>query len=200
MSSSNVSSTATYQIDDNAPVVFELSGAPSLEKAGTPGLSYWRNQLLFNISNLDIAEHTAVVTFNGTSTGPLVISYFYVSSLTASQQKSQPPHPSHTIEEAALGAVIPILLLIVMAVLWYQRKIIMGHKHKRELTLSAVSPFIHYDSESSTTPSAFQDLIVTRLGQKALVLSTTPVINPGEVDLSFDAFRTHVYHMCRLKP
>lgn len=191
--SSNVSSIATYQIDDRAPVGFDLSGAPATE--GEVTTSLWSNQLLFNTSNLAVGEHTVVVAYNGSSAGPpLTIGYFLVTSLTASEQESlgapgnltstptptptvlmSTKHsPTHTVPVigVALGAVLPTLLLIAMTMLWYRRKM----KHKRELALSATSPF-HF--EDMKVPDG-------KFGENILTLSTAPVVNPGEVDFSFD--------------
>lgn len=199
-------STATYQLDDSAPVEFPLSGAPTTDGDMTV-LGGWNNQRLFNVSNLDVGEHTVVVTSIGASTsGPLAINYFCVTSLTALEQESlgvppltQSPTPTSTqiliehsphavpIIEAALCAVLPALLLIVLSIIWYRRKV----KHKRELKLSTASPFRSRNSDSITTPFTFRDIILrpsSKLGEKVLAFSTTPVVNSGEVDFCFDIF------------
>lgn len=165
-------------------MIFELSGAPTAT-GEIPTLN-WYNQLLFNTSNLNVGEHTVVVTFNGSSAGPsLGISYFYVTSLTASEQESiqhSHPSPSHTVVEAVLGVVIPVLLLAAMILLWHKRKM----QGKRVLELATSSSFNHYGSDSITTPLTNVIIPTGILGEKALTLSTAPVVNPGEVDFGFD--------------
>lgn len=74
--------TAAYQVDDNPPVAFALWGP-------TSPISIGHNQDLFNTPPLNPGEHTVIVAFNGSSIGPpLTISYFYVTSLTTSEQES----------------------------------------------------------------------------------------------------------------
>ncbi|KAE9402385.1 hypothetical protein BT96DRAFT_1017636 [Gymnopus androsaceus JB14] len=124
----NISNTASYQIDGSSPVIFQLpeDGMPS---------NTLNNILLFNHSNLSIGEHTLVVTSNGSNTGtPLDINYFLAQSLTTEEQASLSSHPftnstatpnaptgssiSHSgnantkvIVGAALGAVSSVLLV-----------------------------------------------------------------------------------------
>ncbi|KAE9400054.1 Vps26-domain-containing protein [Gymnopus androsaceus JB14] len=67
--SSNTSNTATYQVDNNDPVL--LLG----------------KQPLFTLSDLSVGEHTTAVAPNGSPTGmPLSIEYFYLTSLTEAEQ------------------------------------------------------------------------------------------------------------------
>ncbi|KAE9385289.1 hypothetical protein BT96DRAFT_601370 [Gymnopus androsaceus JB14] len=82
---SNVSNTAPYQVDERAPVGFEIQGS------GTS--STLTNTALFN-TDLSIEEHKVVVTFNGSTSGnPLDINYFLITSLTQAEQASLPGLP-----------------------------------------------------------------------------------------------------------
>ncbi|KAJ4498560.1 hypothetical protein C8R41DRAFT_937785 [Lentinula lateritia] len=56
--SGNVSNTASYQVDNEEPVVFQLPAVP-------PDLTSLAKQLLFTTSNLSVGEHTVSVAFNG---------------------------------------------------------------------------------------------------------------------------------------
>lgn len=165
---------------------------------GTIPTSVWYNQRLFNTPTLNPGEHTVIVAFNGSSTGPpLAISYFYVTSLTASEQESlgtpnvtsaptkQAPNPtqtqmfkthssSHTptIIGVVLGIMLPVLLLAALAILWYRRKL----THQNDWVPTAYSDLI-------TTPFNPEDHTIVPdkwVREKVLMSSITPVVNSGE--------------------
>lgn len=181
MSSNGAANIATYQVDDTAPVGFVLSGASVF--AGTLETPGWLNQLLFNASDLNVGEHTVVVVFDGNSTVvPFQISYFHITSLTVSEQESlltQHSHTNHAVEEAVLGTLLSVLLLIaVIAILRHRRKM----KQKTELKLLTASPLKHYKSDLITTPFSSKNIIVP----SSKLESTAPVVNSGECDLHSD--------------
>ncbi|KIK66328.1 hypothetical protein GYMLUDRAFT_70013 [Collybiopsis luxurians FD-317 M1] len=148
---SNVSNIAEYQVDNQTPVKIQLPG-------GVSALIPLTNQIIFEASNLSIAEHTVVVTFNGSDSGmPLDVSYFYVQSLTAAQQASlksfSSGHPNRgAVVGAILGSIIPTIFLIV-AFMLYRRK------YRQNKALVSVTPFdpIH-DSGLITTPLTTREL------------------------------------------
>lgn len=190
--------TAAYQVDDNPPVAFALWGPAS-------PISIGHNQDLFNTPPLNPGEHTVIVAFNGSSIGPpLTISYFYVTSLTTSEQESlgtpnvtsastrQAPTPTqtqminthssahtHTIIGVVLGIMLPVLLLAALAILWYRRKL----KHQTDWVPTAYSDLI-------TTPFNPEDLTI--VPEKVLTSSITPVVNSGESNQLDDCF----HHSC----
>ncbi|KIK62795.1 hypothetical protein GYMLUDRAFT_72528 [Collybiopsis luxurians FD-317 M1] len=165
---SNVSNTAAYQVDDHAPVTFQLPGQI--------GSTISSKQVLFTASDLSVGEHTLVVAFNGSQSGmPLDVDYFYVQSLTSAQQASLSSSSSTStsaaststgsasstssghinsgvIAGAVLGSVIPIIL-VLLALTWYWRK------SRRKKALLAVTPFDHLDDHDLiTAPLTTEDL------------------------------------------
>ncbi|KAE9395051.1 hypothetical protein BT96DRAFT_923093 [Gymnopus androsaceus JB14] len=177
---------ATYQVDGLEPVPFN---AAQLSEAG------W-DQLLFTASNLTAEEHKVVITTNVNATTSsdatqFQISYFYVSSLTIAEQQSlasttsSTAHPkSGVIIGAVLGTITAIMLLTVtMIVLWVRRR----SRQKRALEMLASFPFT-----SQATPSAYQDLLPSRIDQLVLMLATskknlTDGIDPPQIEANNDS-------------
>ncbi|KIK62840.1 hypothetical protein GYMLUDRAFT_242474 [Collybiopsis luxurians FD-317 M1] len=148
---SDISNTAAYQVDDQAPILIQLTRSPNDNVT-------LAKQLLFTASDLSVGEHTVVVIFNGTQSGmPLDIDYFYIRSLTAAQQESlvssstssttptststgsafsnsSSAHLSlSTIVGAVLGSLVVVILLIVV-IMWWRRS-------KRTEALATPIPF-----------------------------------------------------------
>ncbi|KAF5313308.1 hypothetical protein D9758_018742 [Tetrapyrgos nigripes] len=90
--SSSKPNSATYQLDDNSPVSFELKNPDPFNS------EVWTNQMLFNLSFLHPGEHTVVVKHNGTRDGmPLTVTSFTITSLTQAEREAlASPSPSTT--------------------------------------------------------------------------------------------------------
>ncbi|KAJ3866777.1 hypothetical protein EV359DRAFT_79251 [Lentinula novae-zelandiae] len=153
--SGNVSNTASYQVDNEEPVVFQLPAVP-------PDLTSLAKQLLFTTSNLSVGEHTVSVAFNGSQSAmPLDIAYFYATSLTNAQQASLiSPSPRPNLVQSAtsplshgviagviIGSIVAALLLIGAAALIFKRR-------RRNMQLAGM-PFGY--PGLITTPFRYQD-------------------------------------------
>ncbi|KAJ3813220.1 hypothetical protein F5876DRAFT_74082 [Lentinula aff. lateritia] len=171
--SGNVSNTASYQVDNEEPVGFQLPAVP-------PGSTSLAKQLLFTTSNLSVEEHTVSVVFNGSQSAmPLEIAYFYATSLISPSprpilvQSAASPLNHGVIAGVIIGSIVVALLLISTAASIFRRR-------RRNMQLAGMpfgypgliaTPFQYQDdinipvhSKSSTdTPPNLQSFYTTTL-------------------------------------
>ncbi|KAF5388958.1 hypothetical protein D9757_005022 [Collybiopsis confluens] len=180
----NVSNTASYQVDDHDPVTVQMPGG-----IGSTTSSKYP---LFTASDLSVGEHTLVLAFNGSKSGmPLDVNYFYVQSPTSAQQASPispPPAPSKhsnrgVVLGAVLGSVIPVVLLFVLAAAWFWRR------SRRKKAQRLITPFRQYEHDLVTTPLTNHDIINASSYQFGDTYSSSPSTKKEQNDVILAALR-----------
>jgi hypothetical protein len=160
----NSSATATYTIDDQEPIKFNVPLSPNSNP--------YFNQILFDVGQLSFGQHKLVVEYFGNSTSaPLALNYFVQqnapSSTTnssptiiitsapeplSSSSNSSPRKPTAAIIGGIIGGLVLISLLLALFFFYRRRNNRRSQAlDEKSITADVINPFTLPPSNSAST-------------------------------------------------